>query len=134
MALRAPHPALDGLIAGRYCGYLERTPPGFQRRETASGQVSLIISFGDSIDLVEMTNSGCGGSRLGSFVVGLHEGYAVTEHAGEQHGVQVDLTPIGAARLLGGPVPAIANAVVALDELFSPAAGELVDRLASAPD
>jgi AraC-like DNA-binding protein len=134
MALRDPHAALDGLVAGRYCGYVERTPPGFRRRETASGHVSIIISFGDSIDLVEMTNSTSGGRRLGSFVVGLHEGYAVTEHGGEQHGVQVDLTPLGAARLLGAPPPAVANEVVALEDLLGPVAHELVDRLASAPD
>jgi AraC-like DNA-binding protein len=134
MALRAPHPTLDGLVARRYCGYVERTPPGFRRREPASGQVSIIISFGDSIELVEMTNSTSGGRRLESFVVGLHEGYAVTEHGGEQHGLQVDLTPLGAARMLGAPLPAVANEAVALEDLLGPVARELVDRLASAPD
>jgi hypothetical protein len=31
--------------------------------------------------------------------VGFHEGYAVTEHPGVQAGIQVDLTPLGAARV-----------------------------------
>jgi AraC-like DNA-binding protein len=133
MALRSPDASLAGVIAGRYCGYVERTAPGFRRRETATGQVTIIISFGDPIDLVEMTNSSSGGRRLESFVVGLHDGYAITEHPGEQHGVQVDLTPLGAARLLGAPPHALANEVVALDDVFGPPVHELVDRLASAP-
>jgi AraC-like DNA-binding protein len=134
MAMRAPDASLAGVVGRPYCGYVERTPPGFRRRETATGQIAIIISFGDPIDLVEMTNSASGGQRLESFVVGLHEGYAVTEHPGEQHGVQVDLTPLGAARLLGAPPHALANEVVALDDAFGPAARELVDRLACAPD
>src|SRR4029453_2159692 len=125
MAHGVPHPGLAGTIAGTYCGYEERSAAPFRRRESATGHVAMIISFGEPIDLVEMSHSTSGGRRLTSFVVGLHEGYAVTQHAGAQHGVQVDLTALGAARLLGGPPTEGANECVALDDLLGGAAGEL---------
>jgi AraC-like DNA-binding protein len=134
MVRAVPHPGLSRVVAGPYCGYRERTAQPFRRREVASGQVAMIISFGEPIDVVEMSNSTSGGHRLTSFVAGLHEGYAVTEHGGDQHGVQVDLTPLGAARLLGAAPYEVANECVALDDLLGRFAGELTDRLASAPD
>lgn len=133
MAHGRAHPALAGVVAGPYCGYVERSEGAFRRREVANGQVAVIISFGEPIDVVEMSQSTSAGRRLTSFVAGLHDGYAVTEHHGNQHGVQLDLTPLGAARVLGAPHE-VANECVALDDLLGPFAGELTDRLASAPD
>lgn len=133
MAHGRAHPALTGVVDGPYCGYVEQTDGAFRRREVASGQVAVIISFGEPIDVVEMSESTSAGRRLTSFVAGLHNGYAVTEHHGAQHGVQLDLTPLGAARVLGAPHE-VANECVALDDLLGPFAGELTDRLASAPD
>ncbi len=133
MAHGRPHPGLAGVVTGAYCGYVERAQQPFRRREVANGQVAIIISFGEPIDLVEMSHSTSGGRRMTSFVAGLHDGYAVTEHHGSQHGVQVDLTPLGAARVLGAPHE-VANECVALDDLLGPFAAELTDRLASADD
>jgi AraC-like DNA-binding protein len=133
MAHAVPHAALGGVVAGPYCWYEERTDLPFRRREVATGRVTLIISFTDPLDLVEMTHSDSGGRRFTSFVAGLHEGYAVTEHNGRQAGVQVDLTPLGAARLLGAPPAEVANACTALDDLWGRDADRLADRIASAP-
>ncbi|HET6951622.1 MAG TPA: helix-turn-helix domain-containing protein [Acidimicrobiales bacterium] len=132
MAHAAPHPVLAGVVARPYCGYVERTAAPFRRREVATGFVTLILSFSEPLDLVEMSRSSSGGRRFTSFVAGLHEGYAVTEHGGRQQGVQVDLTPLGAARLLGVPPHAVANACTGLDDLWGAAAGRLTDRLGSA--
>ena len=126
------HPGLAGVARG-YTGYTERHAGPLRRREPATGQVTLIVSFGDPLDIVEMSESSSGGRRLTSFVVGLHDGYAVTEHAGVQAGIQVDLTPLGAAAVLGIPPTALANECVPLDDVLGRAAGELADRLASAP-
>jgi len=133
MRYRAPHPALTGVVDGAYCGYVEDAVGPFRRREAATGRVALIINLGAPLDLVEMTHSSSGGARLSSFVAGLHDGYAVTEHHGDQRGIQVDLTPIGAGRLLGAP-DEVANECVALDDLLGPAARELTERLASTDD
>ena len=121
MRFQAPHPALSGVVGGAYCGYVEDAVGPFRRREAATGHVTLILNLAGPLDLVEMSNSSSAGSRLTSFVAGLHEGYAVTEHRGDQCGIEVELTPIGAGRLLGAPEE-VANEVVALDDLLGPAA------------
>ena len=133
MRFHVPHPALADVVDGTYCGYVEDATAPFRRREAATGRVALIINLGAPLDLVEMTHSSSGGSRLSSFVAGLHEGYALTEHRGDQRGIQVDLTPIGAGRLLGAPHE-VANECIALGDLMGRAADELVERLASTDD
>jgi AraC-like DNA-binding protein len=132
MAFRRPHPGLAGIVTGRYCGYAEDAVAPVQRREVATGGVTVILSFEQPLDLMEMSSSTSGGQRLTSFVAGIHEGYAVTRHDGDQLGVQVDLTPLGAARVLGAPRE-VANECVPLDALLGRFATELTDRLASAP-
>jgi AraC-like DNA-binding protein len=132
MAFRRPHPALSGIVAGRYCGYAERADATFRRREVANAHVTMIISFGEPLDIVEMPGTASDGRRLTSFVAGLHDGYAITEHHGRQHGLEVGLTPFGAARVLGAPYE-IAGECVPLDDLLGPFATQLCDRLASAP-
>jgi AraC-like DNA-binding protein len=133
MASRTPDPALAGVVARRYCGYVERADRPLRRREVATGCVSLIVSFGDPIDLVEMSGTPPGRRRLTSFVAGLHDGFAITEYVGPQCGVQVDLTPLGARRLLGAPHE-IAGGCVAFDDVLGRAGRELTERLADAPD
>src|SRR5687768_10422375 len=88
MAFGSPHPGLAGVVAGPYCGYTEHAEHAFRRREVATGRVTLIISFGQPLDVVEMPGSASDGRRLTSFVAGLHDGYAITEHHG-QHGLEV---------------------------------------------
>jgi AraC-like DNA-binding protein len=132
MAFRRPHPGLAGIVTGRYCGYAEDAVAPVQRREVATGGVTVILSFEQPLDLMEMSSSTSGGQRLTSFVAGIHEGYAVTRHDGDQLGVQVDLTPLGAARVLGAPRE-VANECVPLDALLGRFATELTGRLASAP-
>lgn len=69
---------------------------------------------------------------LDAFVAGLHASPAVVRHAGNQRGVHVDVTPLGARALLGLPAGAIASTVVHLRDALGPAAEELVDRLGGA--
>jgi AraC-like DNA-binding protein len=51
-----------------------------------------------------------------------------------QSGVQIDLTPLGAYRLLGLPQSEIANQIVPLDALRGHDVAELSERLAGTPD
>jgi AraC-like DNA-binding protein len=131
MAHRTPHRLLADHVSG-YTGYLERSALPVRRREVANGGVVMIISFGDAID-VHMSSEPAAG-RHRSFVAGLHDGFVVTEHRGRQAGIQVDLTPLGAYRVLGVPPSEFANGVVELDALGSRPLAELAERLASAPD
>src|SRR5262245_25996296 len=114
MARRPPHPALAAHVDG-YCGYTEQTDGPFRRREVANGGITLILNFGEPLDIVAMSNTSREShGRFGSFAVGLHEGWAITEHGGSQAGVEINLTPLGAFRLLGLPMSELANRVVDL--------------------
>jgi len=129
MVSRPPAPALRPHVL-RYLGYVERSPPGFRRRELPTGEVAMIVSFGPTIEVHGM---GTAPLRRTSFVAGVDDAYAITEHGGVQHGVQVDFTPLGAAMVLGMPMAAIAHQVVALEDLSGPFPG-LAERLANAGD
>ena len=96
------------------------------------GGVVLIVSFGDPISV--QPSSEPTARRVTSFVAGLHDGWVVTEYAGPQAGVQIDLSPLGAYRLLGVPSSEIANGVVDVDALDLRWLAELPERLAAAPD
>jgi AraC-like DNA-binding protein len=125
MASRRADRRLRGQVRS-YTGYVEVTPRPLRRREVATADVTLIISLGPAIAV-------CGEERT-SFVAGLWDAPAFTEHAGFQHGVEVRLTPLGAYRLLGVPMRHLANEVVGLDDLLGVDAPRLAERLYDAPD
>jgi AraC-like DNA-binding protein len=114
----------------RVSGYEESSPVPQRRREVPTGSISLIISFGPSVG-VEVPRS-ASPSQLGSFVVGMQTEHALVESS-YQHGIQIDLTPLGAYRLLGLPMSELAQQLVPFDAVRGPAAAELNERLATAP-
>jgi AraC-like DNA-binding protein len=67
--------------------------------------------------------------RVTSFVAGLHDSYAVAESSGWQHGVQIDLTPIGAHMLLGVAMDSLANRVIELEQILGRFAARLAEQL-----
>jgi AraC-like DNA-binding protein len=68
-----------------------------------------------------------------SFVAGLTQSPVRTEMDGHSHGMQVNLTPIGARRLLGIPMHEVADRIVPLEEILGPTTPLLVERLHEAP-
>jgi len=131
MARWAPHAGLAEHATG-YTGYVERSALPLRRREVANGNVTVIISFGDVLDVRRADDEAP--QRHTSFVAGLHDHFVVTEHGGRQFGVQLDLTPLGAYRILGLPPSELAHQVVAADELDGTVLTELAARMADAPD
>lgn len=129
-ACRPASPSLRRYVRS-YGGYREETAGPLRRREVPSDQTPLIISFGEPIFV---TTSGAGVPPVGytSFLGGMYDLAAVTEHAGRQHGVQVDLTPFGAYALLGAPLHAYRNTAVELGDLLGDRAEKLTARLAEA--
>ncbi len=73
------------------------------------------------------------GTTFAAFVGGLTDRPTDTEFVGAAGGVQVDLTPLGARRILGLPMEELTNRVVALEDVLGRGAAELVERLADAP-
>jgi AraC-like DNA-binding protein len=128
-----PAPWLRGSVQ-RYCGYVERSSGPMRRRQVASPEVTLIISLGPAIDVtMDPAAAGSRAERVTSFVAGLSDVPAVTEYSGEQCGIEVNLTPIAARRLLGVPMSELANRVVGLEDVLGHGAAELVERLAGTP-
>jgi AraC-like DNA-binding protein len=112
-----------------YTGYVERTAEPLVRREVPSADVTLIISPDTKLRLPDVRDSSRPPARHGSFVAALHDTYALVEHDGYQHGIEVRLTPLGAHALFGLSMYELTNRVVELDELLGRGADELVTRL-----
>jgi AraC-like DNA-binding protein len=121
---RAPDARLrDNVVS--YTGYVEQAPAPMRRLEVPFAGIPLILSLGPSL-LVD-------GVRHRSFVAGLDDTATVTEYAGEQRGIQVNLTPLGARRLLDLPMSELARQVVALEDLLGARGARLIERLQDAP-
>jgi AraC-like DNA-binding protein len=123
LATRAPHPALAPHVKN-LSGWHERVDAPVRRAELPGGRIVLVVSFGPAMDV--------DGRRFTSFVAGLHDRPALTEHAGEGHGMQAYLTPLGARRLLGMPMAELTGRVVELEDVIG--RNHLAERLATAPD
>jgi AraC-like DNA-binding protein len=130
LARRVPPPSLAGSVRG-YCGYMERSAVPVRRREVPHGGIVLILSFGDAIDIATVRGPAPRPQRLRSFVAGLHDAPVVTQYVGRQQGVQIDLTPLGAYRLLGVPLQDVANQAVELTDIRGREIERTIDRLAS---
>jgi len=106
-------------------GWHERADGPVARDELPGARIVLVVSFGPPMDI--------DGRRFTSFVAGLHDAPAHTEHAGLGHGIQAYLSPLGAQRLFGMPMGELTGQVVEIEDVIGPAAGQLADRLATAP-
>lgn len=118
---RSPATCLRKHVTG-YWGYEEITDGPLRRREGPGSSVVVGVSFGNQW-LID-------GDRRDSFVGGLRSSQVTTEHAGWASGMQIDLVPWAAWRLLGIPMHELAQTTVPFEE-FLP--GELVERLAASP-
>ena len=126
-----PAPPLAGIVR-RYCGYDERTPGPIRRRELPGAQVVLIIDLGPALRLHDRARPGQVARHAGGFAAGLDDGFTLVETEGEMRGVQVDLTLVGARRLLGRQVAELAGQVTALSALDVPALRGAAERLGNA--
>ena len=127
---QTPDPRLHA-IAHRYCGYShEAGAQLLRRREVAQDQVSIILGFGPPL---WVGGPGLEPAEQHSFVAGLDDSYAVIEH-GALHGIQIDLSPLGAHMLLGVAMHELSSQIVPLEDLLGREADELVARLYEASD
>jgi hypothetical protein len=111
MAWSDPDPRLRAFVR-RYAGYLEITPAPLRRRELPSGDVHFIISFGPPWDLPDPLAPDLRSERRGSFVAGLDDRHAFSEHDGFAHGAEVQFTPLGARAFFGLPMRELTHEVV----------------------
>ena len=128
-----PHPSLGGVVL-RYTGFSERTDAPVRFRELPCTYVPVVLDLGEGWGVGDGRAAGGSLERFGPFVAGLSDGPVVVEHPGRARCLQVDLTPLGARRLLGVPMHELANRTVPLDAVLGRPARELIGRLAEAPD
>lgn len=130
-AWQRPCRSLRGLVEG-YVGYRQRLAMPASHRGLPSPTLPLVISFGPPQSIARPDGRDPP-TTVESFLAGLHDRYVILD-AVEHHGIQVDLRPPAAFRLLGRPLHDLTGQIVSLEDALGPDAHRLVDDLASAPD
>jgi AraC-like DNA-binding protein len=126
-----PAPPLRAFVY-RYTGYrYEGFEPGVHVG-LPSRHLTFLVSLGDPIDVGLFHDQTVPRERFAALVGGLHTQPAAVHHDGNQYGIQLDVTPLGARALFGMPASEIATLTLPLDTVLGHRAGELMDRLRSA--
>jgi len=118
----------------RYEGYAERSFAPVTFRELPCTFVPIIIDLDAGWTVAHREHADGAPLRLGSFVAGITDGPVMVGHGGSARCLQVDLTPLGARRLIGMPMSELANRSVPIDDVFGRFGRELVQRVGGAPD
>jgi AraC-like DNA-binding protein len=125
-ALLAPY--VESIVGYRMLGFRPGEHVGMPSRH-----LTFIVSFDDPLELAVLPDGRRQTTRFDAMLGGLHTTPAVIRHDGNQHGIQLSVTPAGARALFGLPAGALASTVVPLDTVWGRLAGELLDRLDAAP-
>jgi AraC-like DNA-binding protein len=124
-------PWVEGYLGYRMAGFAPGLHTGMP-----SHRLTFEISLDDPVDVRRMPGDQPPG-RFQALVSGLHAGPVEIAHDGNQHGISVELTPLGARALFGLPAGELASQVVDLADVLDLAAvgpvGSLVERLREAP-
>jgi AraC-like DNA-binding protein len=115
---------VESAVGYHYAGF----EPGVHRG-LPSRHLTVVVSLDRPLDMT--LPGGDTPVSLAALVGGLHAAPVSIHHDGVQHGVQLQLTPLGARALLGAPASELAHEVIPLDAVLG-AAPELADRLATA--
>lgn len=119
----ALRPYVASLTGYRLSGFAPGTHVGMPSRH-----LTLILALDDGITLSGNT-LGSTRVRFDAVVAGLHTGPARVHHEGEQRGIQLALTPLGARALLGAPAAAFAGDAVSLDDAMGSVGRRLRERV-----
>lgn len=125
-----PDPRLVPFVRS-YQDFHERTGGPLTRLEIPSGDLALIVNFGDGWTVGQGETAP---TRMGSFAGGLHDGPATAGHDGAARCMELTLTPLGARALLGVPAIALSHRCVPLEALLGLDAERLADELEALGD
>jgi AraC-like DNA-binding protein len=130
-AVALPAPRLRPFVA-EYAGYrFEGFEPGVHAG-LPSRHLTLIVSFDAPVDVAVMPDPTQRPERFFALVGGLNAGPVMIRHDGNQHGVHVHITALGARALFGRPAGDLATQVLRMEDVIGNRAHELVDRLHTA--
>lgn len=125
-----PNPRLRPYVSA-YSGYrIEGAEPGVHMG-LPSKSLTFIVAFDEPLDVVTALGQPHRDTYW-AMLAGLHGAPAVIHHDGRQHGVQLEVTPRGAAALFGVPAGALAGCVAHLDSVVPAFSAELTDRVSAA--
>jgi AraC-like DNA-binding protein len=121
-------PYVNRYIGYRYLGF----EPG-EHMGLPSRYLTFVLPFDAPLELAVLPNGDPTPHRFDAVLSGFHTTPAVIRHDGNQHGIQLAVTPAGARALFAMPAAEVAADAVALEAVWGAAAGELLDRLDAAP-
>jgi AraC-like DNA-binding protein len=123
-----PAPPLRAFVH-RYTGYrYEGFDPGIHAG-LPSRHLTFIVSLDAHIEVGDLRDRTAPHRRFGALVGGLHTAPAAIHHDGNQHGIQLEITPQGARALFGMPAAEIVARTVPMDTVLGRLTAQLVDRL-----
>ncbi|MEU9419135.1 helix-turn-helix domain-containing protein [Streptomyces sp. NPDC048272] len=145
---RPPAPALRPHIVN-YTGFRTEFTVPRRRLELPTGLVTLVFTFSEGLWVARTgagadplgadgggtgpTGDGLGAARLmpasRALISGPRSGPALGVHAGRVHGLEVNMSPLGAYRLFGIPMVHFEEARVDLAEVLGPDGRHLTERL-----
>ena len=131
MVSAPPDQRLRSVVFGAYQGWTEQTSLTTLRREVPRLMVPVILNLGAPWGVA--TGDGAL-ATYDSFAAGLHDCHATTRSTGRSQCLQVNLTPLGARRVLGGALPRIANRIVPFEDLLGAPGRDLMARLRDGAD
>ncbi|MFI5671931.1 helix-turn-helix domain-containing protein [Streptomyces sp. NPDC051704] len=119
-----------------YAGYWESALTPYRVRLVPTGRAVVVINLGEPFTQVRRLGDdpGTHGLVTGSLVAGLEDGPRVCDHPGGQEAIRLELTPLGAYRLVALPMSELTNRVVGLRDVLGPGAGTLTEQLAGTAD
>lgn len=125
---RAPAPWLRPLV-DRYVGYRLAGFEAGVHRGLPSRHMTFIVSIGAPIDVVAQTDPSQRPDRYRFGLSGLQASSAVIAHDGNQEGVAIELTPLGARALLARPARDLWDVSVECSDVVGRPGHELWERL-----
>ncbi|MFJ6795583.1 helix-turn-helix domain-containing protein [Streptomyces sp. NPDC091268] len=131
-ARRRPTAALRPYIVN-YTGFRTQFAAPRRRLELPTGFVTLVFTFSEGLWLTRTEALAATPLRPASraMVSGPRTVPAIGVHAGSVHGLEVNMSPLGAYRLFGIPMAHFEDAHVDLPEVLGPAGRHLADHLRS---
>ena len=98
----------------------------------AGRALTVVVSLSEPLDVVDVDGATPRSGRFEAVAGGLTSRSVAIRHDGNQHGIRLSLTPLGARAIFGMPSAALAHDLVQLDDVLGRLGAELVDRMRGA--
>ena len=132
-SFRAPAPRLRRFVQS-YVGYRMSGHPAGTHIGMPSPYLTVIITIGEPLHMARASVAAQDATDWPSLASGISPVPCLIGHDGNQHGIQLAVTPLGARALFGLPTAALGGWLVDLDELLGADAREIRERVAGQDD